>query len=431
MIPLTLEEVARLCPGRPSRQAADRRGHRRRPSTPPRRAAGDLFVAVGRGVDFADDALAAGAAAALVPEDAFARSAALGARSRAGAARVVAVTGSTAKTSTKDILAALCRPHARHGRAEGSQNNEIGLPLTLSRIEPDTEVVVVEMGTRGLGQIAELCEIARPDIGVITQIGPVHLELFGTVERVAEAKAELIARCRPAASRSCPPASRCSSRTSRGGHRDRPLRRGRRRQPRYGRADGQARLKVAALDGRWTEFSFSLPHNATNALAALAAYHALGLPLGKARRGAPGLAVALARGGGPASRRRRAHQRLLQREPALHGRRARAPRRAGGRPRRSPSSATWPSSGPERPPTTARSAPPPPGRASTCSSPSGRSPAATSRAPRASRHALGADGREGLPASATALQPGDCVLVKGSRAMGLEAIGEAVAAVPA
>ena len=108
-------------------------------------------------------------------------------------ARVVAITGSTGKTSTKDILAAMCRPHAKTVAAEGGHNNEIGLPLTLTRIEPDTELVVCEMGMRGLGQIAELCEIARPDVGVITSIGPVHLELLGTIENVARAKAEVVA----------------------------------------------------------------------------------------------------------------------------------------------------------------------------------------------------------------------------------------------
>ncbi len=94
---------------------------------------------MGRGAEFAAEALAAGAAAALVPDDAFAALAALAGAVRARArARVVAVTGSTAKTSTKDILGALCRPHARTVVAEGSQNNEIGLPLTLCRLEPRT-----------------------------------------------------------------------------------------------------------------------------------------------------------------------------------------------------------------------------------------------------------------------------------------------------
>ena len=87
----------------------------------------------------------------------------------------------------------MCRPHARTVAAEGGHNNEVGLPLTLTRIEPDTEVVVCEMGMRGLGQITELCAVAKPDVGVITSIGPVHLELLETVENVAKAKAEVVA----------------------------------------------------------------------------------------------------------------------------------------------------------------------------------------------------------------------------------------------
>ena len=76
-------------------------------------------------------------------------------------------------------------------RSEGF-NTEIGLPLTLCRIEPDTEVVVTEMGMRGLGQIRDLARIARPHIGVITSIAPVHLEALGSLENIARAKAELL-----------------------------------------------------------------------------------------------------------------------------------------------------------------------------------------------------------------------------------------------
>ena len=154
---------------------------------------GDLFVALGGGVAYLDDARAHGAAATLVPDDDFAAMATLGRAVRERSdARVVAITGSSGKTSTKDILAALCRPVARTVAAEGGHNNEIGLPLTLTRIEPDTEVVLTEMGMRGLGQIAELCAIAQPDVAVITSIGPVHLELVGTVANVARAKAEAV-----------------------------------------------------------------------------------------------------------------------------------------------------------------------------------------------------------------------------------------------
>src|SRR5207245_2500205 len=154
---------------------------------------GDLFVAVSGGEAFLDDARARGAAATLVPVDAHAALAALGRAVRErSAARVVAITGSVGKTSTKDILAALLRPHVRLVAAEAGYNNEIGLPLTLTRIEPDTEIVVTEMGMRGPGQIRALAEIARPDVAVITSIAPVHLELLGSLENVARAKAELL-----------------------------------------------------------------------------------------------------------------------------------------------------------------------------------------------------------------------------------------------
>jgi UDP-N-acetylmuramoyl-tripeptide--D-alanyl-D-alanine ligase len=154
---------------------------------------GDLFVAVGGGADFVDHALARGAAAALVPEDAFAALAAIAGEVRARSkAHVVAITGSTGKTSTKDILYAMCAPHRRTIANEGNFNTEIGVPLTICRIEPDTEVCISELGMRGLGQIAWLASFVKPDVGVITNVGPVHLELVGTVDNVAKAKAELI-----------------------------------------------------------------------------------------------------------------------------------------------------------------------------------------------------------------------------------------------
>jgi UDP-N-acetylmuramoyl-tripeptide--D-alanyl-D-alanine ligase len=155
---------------------------------------GDLFVALGGGVAFLDDARIRGAAATLVPDDGHAAMAALGRAVRARSdARVVAITGSVGKTSTKDILAALLRPSVRTVAAEEGYNNEIGLPLTLCRAEPDTEVVVTEMAMRGPGQIRDLARIARPGLGVITAIAPVHLELLGSLEAIAGAKAELLA----------------------------------------------------------------------------------------------------------------------------------------------------------------------------------------------------------------------------------------------
>jgi UDP-N-acetylmuramoyl-tripeptide--D-alanyl-D-alanine ligase len=154
---------------------------------------GDLFVAVSGGEAFLDDARARGAAATLRPDDAFAALAALGSAVRGRSdARVVAITGSVGKTSTKDILAALLRPRLRTVAAEDGFNNEIGLPLTVCRIEPETEVVVTEMAMRGPGQIRDLARIARPHIGVITSIAPVHLEALGSLENIARAKAELL-----------------------------------------------------------------------------------------------------------------------------------------------------------------------------------------------------------------------------------------------
>jgi UDP-N-acetylmuramoyl-tripeptide--D-alanyl-D-alanine ligase len=154
---------------------------------------GDLFVAIGGGVDFVEHALARGAAAALVPEQPVEALAAIaGAVRSRSQARVVGITGSTGKTSTKDILFALCAPHRRTIANEGNYNTEIGVPLTLCRIEDDTEVCICEMGMRGPGQIAWLASFARPDVGVITNIGPAHLEFLGTLENVAAAKAELI-----------------------------------------------------------------------------------------------------------------------------------------------------------------------------------------------------------------------------------------------
>jgi UDP-N-acetylmuramoyl-tripeptide--D-alanyl-D-alanine ligase len=154
---------------------------------------GDLFVAVGGGVDFVQHALARGAAAALVPDDAHAALAAIASAVRKrSTARVVGITGSTGKTSTKDILFAMCAPNARTIANEGNYNNELGVPLTLCRLEEDTELCITELAMRGLGQIAELARIAEPSVGVITNIGPVHLELVETIENVARAKAELI-----------------------------------------------------------------------------------------------------------------------------------------------------------------------------------------------------------------------------------------------
>jgi UDP-N-acetylmuramoyl-tripeptide--D-alanyl-D-alanine ligase len=103
---------------------------------------------------------------------------------------LVGITGSTGKTSVKDICRAIL-PGRVHASPENF-NTEIGLPLALLAAPVETEVLVMEMAMRGLGQIAELCRIAEPDVAAITNVGPVHLELLGTMEAIAEAKAEIL-----------------------------------------------------------------------------------------------------------------------------------------------------------------------------------------------------------------------------------------------
>jgi UDP-N-acetylmuramoyl-tripeptide--D-alanyl-D-alanine ligase len=116
---------------------------------------------------------------------------------RALKADVIGVTGSTGKTSTKDLVLAVLGPHRRTVASRANFNTEIGLPLEILTAPAGTEVLVLEMGMRGVRQIAELAAIAEPDVAVIVSIGPVHLELLGTVEAVAAAKAELIAALKP------------------------------------------------------------------------------------------------------------------------------------------------------------------------------------------------------------------------------------------
>lgn len=227
-------------------------------------------------------AAAPAGAAVLVADDPLAALQSL-ARSwrRELGAQVVGVTGSTGKTSTKDILAALLSPwRTTHANRE-NRNTEIGLPLTILDAPPETEALVLEMAMRGEGQIAELAAIAEPDVGAIVNVGPVHLELLGTVERVAAAKAELIRDLRPGATAVVPAGEPLLERHLRddvdtvafgpGGevtmlafdaHADRP----------GGRAEIEARGERIELD-----LPYSEPHNLLNTLAAVAAATAIGV----------------------------------------------------------------------------------------------------------------------------------------------------------
>jgi UDP-N-acetylmuramoyl-tripeptide--D-alanyl-D-alanine ligase len=231
---------------------------------------GDLFVAVAGGEEFLVDARARGASATLVPDDAHAALAALASAVRARSdARVVAITGSVGKTSTKDILAALLRTRRRTVAAPDGFNNEIGLPLTLCRIEPETEIVVTEMAMRGSGQIRELARVARPDLGVITSIAPVHLEQLGSLENIARAKAELLEEL-PAGAVAVLPAAAPELESFVPAGLD--VRRF--SEPETELRDGRMHL---LWRGREVVFGFAARHQATNAAAALTAAEALGV----------------------------------------------------------------------------------------------------------------------------------------------------------
>ena len=176
--------------------------------------AGSCFVALVAardGHDFVADAFRAGATVALVGRpvelpanraggalvqvaDTLGALATLGghARDRVGEATVVGITGSAGKTVTKDLLAAALRPARRVTASPVSFNNEAGVPLTLLGAEPDTEVVVVEMGARFAGNIRDLCAIARPGVGIVTNIGLAHAGLLGGASGIAAVKAELL-----------------------------------------------------------------------------------------------------------------------------------------------------------------------------------------------------------------------------------------------
>jgi UDP-N-acetylmuramoyl-tripeptide--D-alanyl-D-alanine ligase len=117
----------------------------------------------------------------------------------AGGTKVIAITGSTGKTSTKDILAALLGAHLRTVASPENLNTEIGLPLALLAAPAETQALVLEMAMRGAGQIGELTAIAEPDVGVIVNVGPAHLELLGSLEAITAAKAELIEGLGPGA----------------------------------------------------------------------------------------------------------------------------------------------------------------------------------------------------------------------------------------
>lgn len=210
-------------------------------------------------------------------------------RERAGIP-VVAVTGSTGKTSTKDLIAGVLGVRWSVLATRGNLNNEYGLPLTLLEIDRRHGVAVVEMGMRGPGQIAALCRVARPSIGVITNIGETHMELLGSVTAIARAKGELVAGLPPsglAVVHGDSPGRDILT----AGHKGRVVW--------FGRGSGHDLRLLTARTGRGgthfrarvygTEQEYFIPvhgaHLAENALAAVAVGRELGLDDDEIRRG--------------------------------------------------------------------------------------------------------------------------------------------------
>jgi UDP-N-acetylmuramoyl-tripeptide--D-alanyl-D-alanine ligase len=169
---------------------------------------GELFVPVVAerdGHDFIPDALAAGAAAYLTARGSVGGTAievadtivalseaARAMRGRLHDAGVFGVTGSVGKTTVKDLLASVLGQERRTAASVRSFNNELGVPLTILNAPDDVEAVVIEMGARGRGHIAALAGIAQPSVGIVTRVASAHTELFGTVDDVAVAKRELV-----------------------------------------------------------------------------------------------------------------------------------------------------------------------------------------------------------------------------------------------
>lgn len=291
---------------------------------------GELYFAIRGprhdGHDFVRAALVAGASAAVIERERLGRFApdlqnrllgvddtlkALGGLARemrrawgaTGNRRMAAVTGSSGKTTTKEILAALVEARMPVLRTEGNLNNLYGLPLTLCRLEETHGAAVVELGMSRRGELAELARIAEPEVGVVTNVAPAHLEFFASIEDIALAKRELIENLAGPEPLSVlnaddPRVARFAA-VARG------------RVVTFGRGEG-ADFRASAIEDRGVEgtaFDFewkggrvrlSLPlvgtHNVLNALAALAAASAWGIGAEEARSVFPRLAPAGHRG---------------------------------------------------------------------------------------------------------------------------------------
>ena len=323
---------------------------------------GSLYVArVGESADghrFAGSARDLGAVAALttrpledlpcvvVPDvqDAFA-ALARAVLDRSPDLTVIGVTGSSGKTSTKDLLASVLARHGETVANTGSLNSEVGVPLTVTRITPTTRYLVVEMGARGVGHIDYLTRIAPPAVGVVLNVGTAHVGEFGSREAIGEAKSELV-RALPATGVAVLNAddpvvaamAQPHRRPRRGRGRDRVRRRARHRHPagrggpsvvHPGRRRGRGRRSgsVCTASTTWATPSRSRPSRST-----------VGMTVDAGRRGAGRGPSPPAAGGwrSRARRRRDRRQRRLQRQPRLDAGGAQGPRGDGRAARR-----TW------------------------------------------------------------------------------------------
>ena len=260
-------------------------------------ARGDLFIGIpGQRVDggaLAVDALRKGAWGALVqplhaetaaseggavvvhPDPVRALGLIAAEHRRSLTCQVVGITGSSGKTSTKDILSAILSQAGETVCTRGNRNTEIGMPLEILRAGQETEFLVLEMAMRGRGQIAELVEIAKPDLGVIVSIGPAHLDLLGSIEEIAAAKSELIAGLSPGSTAIVPAGEQLLT----------PHLRADLRTVTFG---PEGDVSMVSESGRDLEIDlrgerlklgvdFDQPHNRLNLLAALAAADAVGV----------------------------------------------------------------------------------------------------------------------------------------------------------
>lgn len=274
---------------------------------------GELFVAllgVRDGHEYLEAAAAAGAAGAVVaesaklPEDLPLRYyrvpdtlVALGAlarhRRRALPARVVGITGSSGKTSVKELLAAALEARFRVHSTRENENNRIGVPLTLLSAPEESEIIVLEMGTNEPGEIAALAAIAEPDAAILTTVSEAHLEKLGSLEGVLEEKLDIVRGARPGApvlvgdlppflveaARKINPAVQCAGFTSRA---DAPLR------GELLGADSLGRYEVSAL-GETFRASYPGRHGAQNVLLSLSMASILGVSASAAIEGMAGV----------------------------------------------------------------------------------------------------------------------------------------------